>query len=249
MKEDVKRIKPELEPLKEKYQEILENDPNSPVFVMLGEILRKQGEVDRATEILVKGLRSNPRNLTARTILGMIYYDRWMIDQAKKQLEMVISDLPDDLSVSKILIQIYRSEGDLRKAFEMCNCSFVFHTDDSELRAIMSELSNELMLRDMNPNVSISTGTEENSFNSHGEKHTDNLPNNINDEVYTETLANIYFHQGIYEKALKVYEKLCEQEPENNTIRGRLELSKAYLLSEKSGFQIDKLNGEIPNEE
>ena len=240
MKEDVKRIKSELEPLKEKYQEILENDPNSPVFVMLGEILRKQGEVDRATEILVKGLRNNPGNLTARTILGMIYYDRWMIDQAKKQLEMVISDLPDDLSVSKILIQIYRSEGDLQKAAEISNASFIFHPEDIELRAIISELSEEPRLANRTRGYQPNSGDLNNN---------DAPPNTFNDEVYTETLANIYFHQGIYEKALKVFEKLCEQEPENNTIRERLELSKAYLLSEKSGFQIDKLNGELPNEE
>jgi tetratricopeptide (TPR) repeat protein len=240
MTDEVADHKSELESLKEKYQETLKNEPNSPVFVMLGEILRKQGEVDRATEILVKGLRNNPRNFTARTILGMIYYDRWMIDQAKKQLEMVISDLPDDLSVSKILIQIYRSEGDLQKAVEISNASFVFHTEDIELRAIISELSEELRL---------ASHTKGHQPNPGDVNNNDAPPNAFNDEVYTETLANIYFHQGIYEKALNVYEKLYEQEPENNTIRERLELSKAYLLSEKSGFRIDKLNGELPNEE
>ena len=249
MKDDVAHHKSELESLKEKYQETLKNEPNSPVFVMLGEILRKQGEIDRSIEVLVKGLRNSPENLTARMILGMIYYDRWMVDHAKKELERVICGSPDNIVAAKILIQIYRSEGDFRKAFEMCNSSFVFHTVDSELRAIMSELRNELMLTDMNHSVSISTDIEENPCNSHGEKDNDKLPNNLNDEVYTEILADIYFHQGIYEKALNVYEKLYEQEPENNIIRERLELSKAYLLSEKSGLQIAKLSRELQNEE
>jgi hypothetical protein len=58
------------------------------------------------------------------------------------------------------------------------------------------------------------------------------------EELYTEAMANLYIDQGLYVKAIVVLEKLLAREPENASIRTKLNLSKSFLLSERSGFEV-----------
>jgi tetratricopeptide (TPR) repeat protein len=41
--------------------------------------------------------------------------------------------------------------------------------------------------------------------------------------VATVTLAEIYFQQGLREQALQIYRQLLEREPENDSVRKRIE--------------------------
>jgi tetratricopeptide (TPR) repeat protein len=240
MNDDLGNIKKELDLLKVKCEAELAEDPSSPKFVFLAELLRNQGDLHRATETLVKGLRSNPDSIAARSILGKIYYDRWMIDQAKNEMEKVMRAAPDNIDAAKILIQIYRSEENYNKALETCYSSLVFNPEDYELAKELKELKKVVAHDGMkiattkpdpmvNNNLEFDEGPEE-------EPPSDS----VIDGLYTEAMANLYIDQGLYEKAIVVLEKLLTREPENTSIQRKLNLSKSYLLSERSGFQIRK---------
>ncbi|MBI4228365.1 MAG: tetratricopeptide repeat protein [Deltaproteobacteria bacterium] len=238
MERDVVQNRSELVKLKDKYEEIVLKDPSSPAFVFLAEILRKQGDLHRATEILIRGLRNHPDIITARIILGKIYYDRWMIDQAKNEMEKVIRVAPDNIDAAKMLIQIYRSEENYNKALETCHSALVFDPEDHELRKNMNEIEKESS-HDWTKTGSTKTGQIVNDIleldvSPKGEP-TSNL---VIEELYTEAMANMYIDQRSYEKAITVLEKLIQREPENTLIRTKLNLSKSYLLSERSGFEI-----------
>ena len=51
----------------------------------------------------------------------------------------------------------------------------------------------------------------------------DKLPTDLDESLNTPTLAEIYFEQGLYGKAMDIYQDLARKEPENETIRKRLE--------------------------
>lgn len=240
MEKDVLLYKIEQARLKDEYEESLSSDPASPKFVFLAEILRKQGDLHRATEILIKGLRSNPDSITGRSILGKIYYDRWMIDQAKNEMEKVMRAAPDNIDAAKILIQIYRSEENYNKALETCCSSLVFNPEDNELAKELKELK-KVVAHDGTTIATTKTGLAVNDpLEFHEEPQEECLPDSLIDELYTESMANLYMDQGLYEKAVVVLETLLAREPENNSIREKLNLSKSYLLSESSGFEINK---------
>jgi tetratricopeptide (TPR) repeat protein len=238
MKKDVVQNQFELVKLKDKYEELLLKDPSSRKFVFLAEILRKQGDLHRATEILIRGLRINPDSITARSILGKIYYDRWMIDQARNEMEKVIRVSPDNVDAAKMLIQIYRSEEDYNKALETCYSSLVFNPEDYELTKELKELEKEVS------HDGIKTGTPKpvqivNELSELDERQEEEpFSDSVIEELYTEAMANQYIDQGFYEKAIVVLEKLLAREPENTSIRTKLDLSKSVLLSERSGFEI-----------
>jgi tetratricopeptide (TPR) repeat protein len=238
MEKDVVQNQIELVKLKHKYEELLLKDPSSSTFVFLAEILRKQGDLHRATEISLKGLRNHPEIITARITLGKIYYDRWMIDQAKKEMEKVIRVVPDSIDAAKMLFQIYRSEENYNKALEICYSALVFNPEDYELRKNMSEIEKEFS-HDGIKTTAIETGQIANDIFELDEIPEEEPSSNpVIEELYTESMANLYIDQGLYEKAIVVPEKLLAREPENTSIRTKLDQSKSFLLSERPGFEI-----------
>lgn len=57
----------------------------------------------------------------------------------------------------------------------------------------------------------------------------DKLPMDLDESLNTSTLAEIYFEQGHYDKAIDIYQDLARKEPENESIRKRLdEIEAAY---------------------
>jgi tetratricopeptide (TPR) repeat protein len=238
MEKDILQNQIELAKIYDKYEELLSKDPSSPKFVFLAEILRKRGDLHRATEILIKGLRSNPESITARSILGKIYYDRWMIDQAKNEMEKVVRVAPDNLDAAKMLIQIYRSEENYDKALEICYSALVFNPDDKDLTNELVELEKEVS----NDRIKIGTPKTKQIANDIFEfdERPDEEPSSdsVIEELYTEAMANLYIDQGLYEKAIVVLEKLLARELENTSIRTKLDVARSFLLSERSGFKI-----------
>lgn len=240
MEKDVVQNQIERAKLKDQYEELLLKDPSSPNFVFLAEILRKQGNLHRATEILIKGLRSNPDSITARSILGKIYYDRWMIDQAKNEMEKVIRVAPDNIDAAKMLIQIYRSEENYNKALETCYSSLVFNPEDHDLTRELNVLQKEAT-HDGTTATAIEPDQIANDiFEFDGRPEEEPPSDSVIEELYTEAMANLYIDQGLYEKAIVVLERHLAREPENTSIRTQLDLARSFLLSERSGFEVKK---------
>jgi tetratricopeptide (TPR) repeat protein len=240
MEKDVVQNQIELVKLKDKYEEFLLKNPSSPKFVFLAEILRKQGDLHRATEILIKGLRSNPDSIAARSILGKIYYDRWMIDQAKNEMERVIRVAPDNIDAAKMLIQIYRSEESYDKALETCYSALVFNPEDHELTKELKVLQKEVS-HDGTKSTIIEAGRIANDIFEFDERPQEEPPSDsVIEELYTEAMANLYIDHALYEKAIEILEKLLARDPENVSIRTKLDVAKSFLLSERSGFETTK---------
>ncbi|MCZ6685883.1 MAG: tetratricopeptide repeat protein, partial [Candidatus Dadabacteria bacterium] len=93
----------ELAELEKKYEDILSEDPESNTFSLLANVLYRQGKTDKAIGVLIRGLGYNKNNVTARFLLGKIYYERWMINQAKKEMEKVLQYSPQNLEAAKLL--------------------------------------------------------------------------------------------------------------------------------------------------
>ena len=60
----------------------------------------------------------------------------------------------------------------------------------------------------------------------------------IDESLNTKTLAEIYFEQGLYGKAMDIYQDLCLKEPNNAEYHSRLEeIEKIYR--EKFGGNVN----------
>jgi tetratricopeptide (TPR) repeat protein len=96
----------------ENLKERIEKDPNSKLFVPLAEEYRKEGMLDEAVEVLIKGIEKQPDYMSARVSLGKIYIEKGMLEEARSEFEQVISAIPDNLFAQKKLAEIYRDTGE-----------------------------------------------------------------------------------------------------------------------------------------
>ena len=212
-----------LRELEDKYEEIIKRDPMSNSFVLLAEVLLKQKKHDRAIKILVNGLLHNKHNITARFLLGKIYYERWMIDQAKREFEKIIKIAPDNLAVAKILVEIYKSEKNYDRALEIINKLSFYFADSEDISNIALELE---QLR--NNNMILDTANSKQVDNSN-----DGIKK-VESDLISETLGDLYFKQGHFAKSIEIYNKLLEADPGKIKIIEKIKHAEKMNLNENT---------------
>lgn len=221
----------------EKYARILTQDPSSVAFIFLAQVLYKQGKTDKAINVLINGLKYNKKSVTGRFLLGKIYYDRWLIEQAKREFQTVVELAPDNLAACKMLVQILKSEEAYGKALELLRTAAAYHTHDPSIMAELREIEDSLTIANRKEREfqfareSIKTALES--------KSAEELESSVGKqekELYTETIADIYTAQGLHEKACRVLEAMLEKDPGNDAVRKKLAQSRLYLVNKSAGF-------------
>ena len=74
------------------------------------------------------------------------------------------------------------------------------------------------------------------SLESIDEEYSESLLAPFGGEIYTETMGDLYMNQELYERAIRVFERLLERDPENQSLQARLERARAKLMGEKTSF-------------
>ena len=72
----------------------LARDPASLVFLPLGEVLRRQGQLDIALKVATRGLERHPHNADAHDLLARIAVDRGELERAFDEWDMVLRFAP-----------------------------------------------------------------------------------------------------------------------------------------------------------
>lgn len=227
-------MKTDLAKFRDKYEKILSDDPGSVAFVFLAQVLYRQKSLDKAMEVLLKGLRHNSDNITGRFLLGKIYYECWMIERAKKELESVFRQAPDNLAAGKILIQIYESEDNIERASEIMETLKSYHGSVREVLEPNSVyepgLGNEQdgkVIEPQTPDGETVPVREISGIDGARQEHG---------TIATFTMAEIYIGQNLYDKALEVLERILEADPANEIAANKIEELKLCIINESLGI-------------
>lgn len=84
-----------------RLSEELARDPASPVYLELGERLRKAGELDLALKVALRGLERHPHDADAHDLLARISVDRGELERAFDEWDMVRRIAPGHLGARK----------------------------------------------------------------------------------------------------------------------------------------------------
>ena len=84
-----------------RWSEELARDPSSLVFLQLGEALRRQGQLDMALRIAVRGLERHPHNAEAHDLLARIEVGRGELQHAFDEWDMVLRLVPNHVGALK----------------------------------------------------------------------------------------------------------------------------------------------------
>jgi tetratricopeptide (TPR) repeat protein len=99
---------PRLEALRRR----VEKDPASIAFAQLAEEYRRGGDYQQAIAICREGLTRHPGYLSAQVTLGRALIERGQFDEARKELEAVLSVAPDNLAAIRALAEIHQHLGE-----------------------------------------------------------------------------------------------------------------------------------------
>jgi len=96
--------------------EALARDPQSLAFIPLGEALRRQGQLDHALKIVVRGLERHPHLADAHDLLARIHADRGESEQAFDEWDVVRRLAPGHAGAAKGMGFICFGQGRLTEA-------------------------------------------------------------------------------------------------------------------------------------
>ena len=94
----------------------LARDPNSLVFLRLGELLRHKGQLDSAHRVAVSGLERHPHLADAHDLYARILADKHDYERAFDEWDMALRVAPDHVGALKGLAFLYFKVGDVPQA-------------------------------------------------------------------------------------------------------------------------------------
>jgi tetratricopeptide (TPR) repeat protein len=94
----------------------LAQDPQSLVFLRLGEALRRKGQLDAATRVAVNGLERHPHLADAHDLYARILTDKHDYERAFDEWDMAVRIAPNHTGALKGLAFLYFKVGDLAQA-------------------------------------------------------------------------------------------------------------------------------------
>src|SRR5579885_2025327 len=94
-----------------RWSDELARDPSSLVFLQLGEALRRQGQLEVALKIALRGLERHQRNADAHDLVARIAVDRRDFARAYEEWETVLKIKPSHLGAMKGLGYVCFQQG------------------------------------------------------------------------------------------------------------------------------------------
>ncbi len=94
----------------------LAQDPDSLVFLRLGELLRRKGQLDLAHRVALTGLERHPHLADAHDLYARILADKREYERAFDEWDMALRIAPDHVGALKGLAFLYFKVGDVDQA-------------------------------------------------------------------------------------------------------------------------------------
>lgn len=128
------------DPYLDTYLKEYQQNPRSRVFAPLAEAYRKSGLVDEALEICREGLEYHPTFISGMVALARCYVDKEQYTAAIKELEKVISEVPDNYLAQKLIAQAYDLTGDRNNSIKAYKTILFLNPKDEDVARILRDL-------------------------------------------------------------------------------------------------------------
>ena len=123
-----------------RWSDELARDPSSMVFMQLGEALRRQGQLDLAQKVAIRGLERRPHHADAHDLLARIYVDRGDLERAFDEWDMVLRLAPGHLGALKGMGFVCFQQGRLAQAEEYLSAAAAQGDDDEQVASALAHV-------------------------------------------------------------------------------------------------------------
>ena len=189
----------------EQLQAKLASDPHSTLFAQLADAHRMGGKFEEAIRVCQEGLRRRPKYAGAYIVLGRAHHESGDLLAAREAFQRVTQLAPDNLLAYGFLGQIAEARNELSQALDAYRMALTLYPFDMQIRAAVTRL--QARVGDETQSASLAVA------------EASTAPK---EPLATETLAELYASQGLYERAAQTYEHLMAEAP------GRADLQAKY---------------------
>ena len=194
------------------YLQIVAKDPSSTAFVPLAEAYRQIGLLDDALEAARLGTKMLPHFSPGFSTMGRILGQMGRIDEAMSAYARALSIDRQSQSALVGLARLHLIRGQRDLARNILQQAEGFHPDDEKIADMLVALDLPRPWKDI----------KQSSQAQEPPPKKEVLPSEPAEPIPTATLAEIYAQQGLLDKAVRVYEDILQQNPENAKARERL---------------------------
>jgi tetratricopeptide (TPR) repeat protein len=131
---------PRIEDLRRRVQK----DPASIAFAQLAEEYRRAGQHAEAIEVCRAGLAVHPGYLSAHVTLGRALIELGHVDDAQRELELVVKGAPENLAAIRGLAEIHHRRGALAAALAQYRTALSLARNDPDLEETVNDLTRQL---------------------------------------------------------------------------------------------------------
>ena len=98
-----------------------------------------------SVQICLRGLKVHPDYMSARTLLGLSYYDCERLDDAERELRVVADSVADNILARRVLSDIYRKKGRIDDALKEIESIISITPDNKNFQVIREGLQKLLI--------------------------------------------------------------------------------------------------------
>lgn len=120
--------------------EALATDPGSLVFLQLGEALRRQGQLDTALRVAVRGVERHSQRADAHDLLARVAADRGEVDKARAAWETALALSPGHPAARKGLGFLHFQQGAFAEAERLLSAAWTADPNDASLTAALDKI-------------------------------------------------------------------------------------------------------------
>ncbi len=220
----------EIEELKKK----LSQNPESLIFVPLADAYRKSGMLDDAIEVCTKGLEKHPTYTSARVVLGRIYLEKDMLNEASEELKKVEAVDVDNIMVHSMLGNIYLKKKMYAEAIDQFQRVLSLNPEDidtqEKLKEALAFKQEPEVVQNPQPQPK---KAEEKKPETKKEPLKDVKPKI--DITKSLKAAELYTKKEEFDKAVEIYKEILDGDSENLIVQQRLR--EVYSLQEKKLYK------------
>ncbi|MCY4524698.1 MAG: tetratricopeptide repeat protein [Halobacteriovoraceae bacterium] len=247
-------------PLFIKYLKVYESNPRSTVFAPLAEGYRQAGMLEKAMDILKKGVKYHPSYITGYLGLASCYFDLSQYNLTYLTLRPLVGSNRDNIKLQRLFAQTCYKVGQKDEALQTYKYLLFINPRDEESAKWVKQLEDQEQLLENDdfliedntfPLDNLSTYSNNKNIDewqqidlAHQEtkkvketKESKKEKRKTTDSnVPTYTLADLYFRQGHFDKAKKILEKLAVLRPQDLNVRRKLEEIKKMTIEKESSL-------------
>src|SRR5580765_609242 len=128
----------------EKLERLVRENPTGRQFAILADAYRKDGQFQRALDVLAPGLEVHPDYVSARVVLGRVLMAMGDNEKAKEAFTRVVTLDPESVIALKALADLAEEQGDGPEALQRASQLLTVDPGNEEAQKQVERLSTQV---------------------------------------------------------------------------------------------------------